>query len=82
MFSIVSGNRTEVEPKDDMKERCKKSPDLYDWFAIAVEGCRQRGFQIKGAGSGVVSKKKPEEDYFDAEAKAWDKSIKSGLLKH
>lgn len=46
MFSIVSGNKVEVEPKDEMKKRIRKSPDLFDWLAIAVEGCRQRGFKI------------------------------------
>jgi hypothetical protein len=36
-----------------MKERIKKSPDLYDWFAILVEGARQRGFKIQRIGAEV-----------------------------
>lgn len=51
LFSIVSGNRMEVEPKEEMKERVKKSPDLYDWFAIGVEGARRLGFKIQRIGA-------------------------------
>ena len=47
LYQIVSGNRIEVETKDEMKKRVRKSPDLYDWFAIGIEGCRQRGFKIQ-----------------------------------
>lgn len=60
LYSIVSGNRIEVEPKDDMKERIKKSPDLYDWFAIAIEGARQRGFKIQRIGETAKKEKKPD----------------------
>lgn len=49
----VSGNKIEVEPKKDMKERLGRSPDLFDWLAIAVEGARQRGFQINRLGADV-----------------------------
>ncbi len=42
----VTGNRKELETKADMKERVGRSPDLFDWLAIAVEGARRRGFQI------------------------------------
>jgi len=53
LYSIVAGNRMEVEPKEDMKERVKKSPDLYDWFAIGVEGARRLGFRIQRIGASV-----------------------------
>lgn len=56
MYSVVAGNRVEVESKEDMKERVKKSPDLYDWFAVLVEGARQRGFKIGRIGAQVESK--------------------------
>lgn len=46
----VSGDKIEVEPKDDMKERLGKSPDLFDWLCIAIEGARQRGFKIDKLG--------------------------------
>jgi hypothetical protein len=42
-YSIVKGNKTEVEPKDDMKERLTFSPDLADSCAVAVEGAPGRG---------------------------------------
>ncbi len=41
------GNRIEVETKADMKLRTGHSPDRCDWMAIALEGARRRGFEIK-----------------------------------
>lgn len=58
MYKIVTGNRIEVESKDDMKDRIKKSPDLYDCFAIGVEGARRLGFKIQRIGI-ELAKKKP-----------------------
>jgi len=43
-----------------MKLRVRKSPDLYDWFAIAVEGARQRGFKIQRIGHVIEVKRKPD----------------------
>ena len=60
MFEIVAGNRIEVESKDEMKNRVKKSPDLYDWFAIGIEGARQRGFKIQRIGAEIEKKRKPD----------------------
>ncbi|HEU4344050.1 MAG TPA: hypothetical protein VFU31_21050 [Candidatus Binatia bacterium] len=40
------GNKIQVEPKKDMKERVGRSPDLFDWLATAIEGARRLGFQI------------------------------------
>lgn len=42
----VAGAKIEVETKDEMKERIGKSPDLADWAACAMEGCRRSGFKI------------------------------------
>ncbi len=36
-----------VEPKEKMKLKSGRSPDLFDALAVGVEGARQRGFQIK-----------------------------------
>ncbi len=58
IFSIVKGNKVEVEPKDDMSARIGKSPDLFDALAIAVEGARQRGFTINRIGGGKDTDKK------------------------
>jgi hypothetical protein len=49
-YYIVTGNRIEVEPKDDMRERTERSPDLFDCLAVGVEGARQRGFKIERIG--------------------------------
>lgn len=47
-YSLVAGNKIEVESKHDPKarERMPQSPDLYDWFVTLIEGARQRGFKI------------------------------------
>jgi len=45
-WTDVKNNRKELETKADMKARVGRSPDLFDWLAIAVEGARRRGFQI------------------------------------
>ncbi len=45
-WTMVSGNRIEVEPKFKMKEKTGRSPDLFDALAIGIEGARQRGFTI------------------------------------
>lgn len=82
MFSIVKGNRIEVESKDVMKERIKKSPDLYDWFSILTEGARRLGFKIERIGRDIKPPSGVEEDYFDKQAKEWDAAIHAGLLKH
>ena len=39
-------NKTDVEPKDRMKEKTGKSPDLYDTYCIGLEGARRLGFVI------------------------------------
>lgn len=74
MYKIVSGNRIEVESKDDMKDRIRKSPDLYDWFAIGVEGARRLGFQIKRLGITVAAKKK--DDWLDKQAKEYGQMMR------
>ena len=38
--------RIQIETKEDMKKRAGRSPDLADWLAIAIEGCRRNGLQI------------------------------------
>lgn len=46
-WTMVGANKTEVEPKDKMKQKMGRSPDLADCIAIALEGARQRGFVIR-----------------------------------
>ena len=82
LFSTVKGNKVEVESKDDMKERVKKSPDLYDWFAIGMELARRLGFKIERIGRDVKPANGDDESWFDKEAKQWNDAINAGLLKH
>lgn len=79
IFHTKTG-KTELETKDDMKERVKKSPDLFDTLAILVETARRLGFEISRIGAKVPLAMEIE-DFFDTEVKAWDAAIKSGLLK-
>lgn len=79
LYRIVAGNRVEVESKDDMKERIRKSPDLYDWFAVSVEGARRKGFKIQRLGNEAVKK---EDDSYEKESEALDKILHDELLVH
>lgn len=79
MFSIVSGNRIEVESKDDMKERIKKSPDLYDSFAIGVEGARRLGFKIERIGLDST-KKTPKDSWLTKSQEGYKELLKSKEL--
>jgi hypothetical protein len=45
-WGIVSGNRIEVEPKDKMKLKTGRSPDLFDGLVCGVEMARRHGFTI------------------------------------
>jgi hypothetical protein len=64
LYKIVSRARIEVETKEDMKERVKKSPDLFDTQAILVEGARRLGFKIQRIGIEKV-RKQPEPWYLE-----------------
>lgn len=80
MYSIVSGNRMEVEPKEEMKERVKKSPDLYDWFAIGVETARRLGFKIQRIGGNIKTENTKNNWVKDLKKKR-DQMFKSKTLK-
>lgn len=45
-WTIVTGNRVEVEPKEKTKIRMGRSPDLFDGLVAGVEGARRLGFEI------------------------------------
>lgn len=57
-FTRNAHNKIEVEPKEDMKERLKRSPDLMDNLAIGVEGARRLGFKIQR----LVAEEEEQED--------------------
>ena len=80
-YDTVSGNKIEVEPKDEMKDRGLKSPNQADALCVALEGARQRGFKI-GQLSNSVVKEAEEDDFFAEEAKKWKDTIRSKLLKY
>lgn len=79
-YGIVKGNKTEVEKKEDLKERLHMSPDLGDWSAIAVEGARQRGFKIYRLGADATEP--TEDDYFSEEAERYEMALKDAMLIH
>lgn len=81
MYRIVMGNRVEVETKDSLKERLKKSPDEYDTFAILVEGARRLGFKITRIGADVSTKPSEIENLLDEMAKV-DSILSNNLLTH
>lgn len=49
-WMLVSGNRVEVEPKTEMKEKMGRSPDLFDGLVTGIEMARRRGFTIAKLG--------------------------------
>lgn len=44
--------KQEIESKEEMRKRLKRSPDLLDMVCVGVEGARQLGFQIARLGRG------------------------------
>lgn len=82
LFKIVAGNKVEVESKDDMKERIKKSPDLYDTFAIGVEGARRLGFKIARIGGEIEIEVSKDRSWLTAAQDRARKLLKSKQLTH
>jgi hypothetical protein len=79
-YGTATGNRIELESKDDTRERMGKSPDLFDWLAIAVEGARQLGFHIKSFDAELI-----ENDTYDGKDEAeeeLDTIMHKALLTH
>lgn len=50
-------DKIEVETKKEMKDRVGRSPDLFDWLVIAIEGARRRGFLISKLGNDIAEDK-------------------------
>jgi hypothetical protein len=48
-WTIVGANKIEVEPKDKMKLKTGRSPDLFDCLAAGCEVARRLGFKIERA---------------------------------
>lgn len=79
-YYTVAGDKIEVEPKDKMKERSGKSPDLFDWLAILIEGARRCGFVIDKLGETVETSS--SDGWFETEAKEYNRMISGCLLQH
>lgn len=45
-WKLVSGNKIEIESKEEMKLKTGRSPDLADAIAVGLFGARKRGFMI------------------------------------
>jgi hypothetical protein len=43
----VGANKIQVEPKEEMKKKCGRSPDLFDALVCGVWGALQKGFVIR-----------------------------------
>lgn len=56
-WKMVSGNKIEVESKEEMKVKTGRSPDLADAVAVGLFGARQRGFTISKITAPVVTNK-------------------------
>lgn len=78
LYRTVSRARIEVETKEDMKERVKKSPDLFDTQAILVEGARRLGFKIQRLGIERAAKQK--ELWYREEARRFSELQESKML--
>ena len=79
-YAIVAGSKFEVKPKDELREKFGKSPDLFDAAALSVEGARRRGFHIQRLAE--ESEEGTDETWWDAEARDFDETIKGKLLQH
>jgi hypothetical protein len=79
-YMMVLGNKYEVEPKADTKDRMGRSPDLFDAAAILVEGARRLGFKIQRLG--VAQEEASEDGWLERDAEEWQETIQSKLLTH
>jgi hypothetical protein len=79
MYRWVSGDRIEIEAKDEMRKRIGKSPDLFDSLAILVEGARRQGFKIKRLG--FVEPPANKRSIFEDQQNAFRTVLKSKMLQ-
>jgi hypothetical protein len=79
-YITVSGYKIQVEPKHDMRKRTGKSPDLFDWLCIAIEGARRMGFHIRGLGA--QNRQTKADTWMDKERDKFREMISSKMLRH
>lgn len=73
--------RIEVEPKDEMKKRTTRSPDLFDGLVIAVEMARRLGFAIEGL-KDLGPSKNEDQDWLEKELSKFKTFVKRHELKY
>lgn len=81
-YGMTNSNLIEIEAKQDTKLRMGRSPDLFDWLVTAVEGARQRGFQIKKLGAEIVEKSTPARDKLDEDSDRYLSLLRSKSIHH
>ena len=81
LWDYVSNDRYELETKDDYKLRNGgESPNCADSLAIAVEGARRLGFEIKSLL--VNSESKDEPDWLALEYEKYRRNVKKTELQY
>lgn len=75
------GDRYEIEPKEDTKERTGVSPDLADWAAIIVEGARRLGFMIESLPE-YEGQNAKNEDYLKEELIKYRRLVKKRTMSY
>lgn len=81
-YETVAGNKKQVEPKDEMKERTGKSPDLFDWVVGILEMARRAGFTLAKLGDATAAETKEEPTWYEIEAVEYERAIKNRMLNH
>lgn len=46
LWRLIPGNKMDVETKEDMKKRLRRSPDAADCLVVGIEGARRLGFPL------------------------------------
>jgi hypothetical protein len=82
IYTVVKGDRIEVEPKEDLKERIGKSPDFFDTLAVGIEGARQRGFKIERLGLTEEDKKTDDDNWLRDQQDEHRGIMRKSLLSH
>jgi hypothetical protein len=79
-WKMVSGNKIEIESKDEMKTKTGRSPDLADAIAVGIYGARRRGFIISKLVSESAKVNKATSKWKDDLIKKAQKLRASGQL--
>jgi hypothetical protein len=74
-------DKIQIEPKDEMKERTRQSPDQFDQLAILVEGARRRGFQIRKMAR-EIAVEEGDSDWLEKESAEIQRILKEAILEH